>query len=598
MKKLFLFFLLTISIAAAAQQEVKLALQYYNNGEFEKAAKLYEKLYADNPNLYYKQYYSTLLGNKNFDVAEALVKQQSKKQKQQGIYLLDLGYIYEQNNQPDKANEFYEKALKNVDPNEIPKLANAFADINLPEKAISLYLKGQELLKDPKAYSFDLANLYLKQGNTENAIKAFLDYATPTPEYNPNAVQFVKNNLQKIIIGSQMNMDAFQTELYARIQKEPSQSTYPELLTWALMQQKNFEDAYIQVKALDRMQNENGKRLIQFAAQVRAEGDFTIAALAYKQILDMGEDKPYFLQAQIAYLETLQEKMSTTGQYTIDEVNSLEQQYLSFIDKHGKKSNTLSTIRDLAHLYAYYLNNLEKAINLLLEVVNMPGADQNTIANCKLDLGDYYLMKDEIWEATLLYSQVDKAHKDDELGELARFKNAKLSYYNGDFEWAQAQLDVLKASTSELIANDALWLSVFITDKTGLDTTTTPLEMYARADLLIVQNKIDQALKTLDSIDRKYPKGNLKTAILYTRAKIDIKQKEFNTAIDYLADIIKADTADILADDALFLSAEVYEKHLNNKEKAMENYQKIITNYTNSLYAVEARKRFRALRGS
>ena len=142
---------------------------------------------------------------------------------------------------------------------------------------------------------------------------------------------------------------------------------------------------------------------------------------------------------------------------------------------------------NLAELEALYLNDLDKAIAVLNELIQIIGVNRYILNNAKLDLGDYYLMQGGIWESTLLYSQVDKDLKEAYLGELARFKNARLSYFNGDFEWAQAQFDILKASTSKLISNDAIDLSVFITDNLGLDSIALPMELYARAELLSFQ---------------------------------------------------------------------------------------------------------------
>jgi TolA-binding protein len=192
---------------------------------------------------------------------------------------------------------------------------------------------------------------------------------------------------------------------------------------------------------------------------------------------------------------------------------------------------------------------------------------------------------------------VDKDEKDSPLGEEARFRNARLAYYKGDFDWAQTQLEVLKSSTSELISNDAIELSVFIIDNLGLDTIPTPMQMYSRADLLQFQNKDDEAMKTMDSIVTLYPGHALTDDIEYTKAQIYVKHKEFDKAVPLLEDILKNYKTDLKGDDATFLLGEINEQHLHNKEKAMEYYKSIITDFSNSLLVIEARKRYRLLRG-
>jgi len=230
-------------------------------------------------------------------------------------------------------------------------------------------------------------------------------------------------------------------------------------------------------------------------------------------------------------------------------------------------------------------------------VINFAGTEKTVLANSKLSLADYYLMQGERWESTLLYSQVDKQFKNDLLGHEARFRNARLSYFNGEFEWAQKQFDVLKASTSKLIANDALDLSVFITDNMGLDTTEVPLVTYAESELLVFQNKFDEAFSKLDKLVADFPKHTLEDDVLYLKAQIYIKKKDYDTAVSLFNQIISDFPDEIKADNSLFELAGLYETVLGDTDKAMSLYEKLFIEYSASTFAVLARKKFRALRG-
>ena len=267
------------------------------------------------------------------------------------------------------------------------------------------------------------------------------------------------------------------------------------------------------------------------------------------------------------------------------------------MDEVGRNARTANIISELAELEAFYLQNLDKAVNLLEEVVDFPMVEREVQSRAKLSLGDFYLIRGERWDATLLYSQVDKLYKDDVLGHEARFKNAKLSYYFGDFDWAKAQFDVLKASTSKLISNDAIDMSVFIIDNTGLDSNTTAMEMYAQAELLVFQNKYNDAFEKLDSILMLFPEHSLDDDVLYLKAQIYKKQRDYPKAIVLFEKIVEKYKEEIRADNALFEMAEIYETRLNDKEKAKTYYEKLFTDFSDSTLAVEARKRFRILRG-
>jgi tetratricopeptide (TPR) repeat protein len=254
-------------------------------------------------------------------------------------------------------------------------------------------------------------------------------------------------------------------------------------------------------------------------------------------------------------------------------------------------------MQELAELQAFYLNNLSKSIKLMEELIAIPMLDRNQLSEAKIKLGDFFLMKGEIWEASLLYSQVDKEMKDAPLGEMARYKNAKLSYYKGDFEWAQDQLDVLKGSTSELISNDAIDVSVFIMEHFNLDTSATSMRFFAEADLLIFQNRFEEAFEKMDSLLLKFPTHGLGDDVYYAKAKIFIKKRQFDKALELLGKIPEEYKDGILTDNALFKMAEIQETELKNKAKAMELYEKILMDFSGSTFTVEARKRFRKLRG-
>jgi len=248
-------------------------------------------------------------------------------------------------------------------------------------------------------------------------------------------------------------------------------------------------------------------------------------------------------------------------------------------------------------LQAFKLHKFADAQKLLEDVTSLSGLDPELLASCKLDLGDVYLVNGKQWDATLLYSQVEKDFPNTNIGQDAKFRNAKLSYYTGDFEYAKLQLDVLKAATTQLIANDALNLSLLISDNLHADSTGSALKIYARADLLIFAEEPEKAIPTLDSIDAKYPGNAMANDILMAKARIFIQQKDYTGAIPLLKKIVTDSPTDLWADDAVFMLGDIYDNQLSDKAQAKTWYQKIITDYPGSLWINEARKRFRTIRG-
>jgi TolA-binding protein len=156
---------------------------------------------------------------------------------------------------------------------------------------------------------------------------------------------------------------------------------------------------------------------------------------------------------------------------------------------------------------------------------------------------------------------------------------------------------VLRASTSKLIANDALDLSVFIMDNLNLDTTSDAISLYAGAELLVLQNRFDDAFRKLDTLRRDFPEHSLQDDILYLEAQIFEKRRDYAKAAALYGEVAEKYPEDIRADNALYALAQLYELKMNDLEKAQSLYEKIFLDFSGSVFAVEARKRYRTLRG-
>jgi tetratricopeptide (TPR) repeat protein len=590
-----LVFAFSLGLLAQEDKNQALARQYFQNGDFQKAAELYEQLYKKEPAnfFYYNSLFTSYLRLNDYKSAEDLVKKQQKRYKTDVRYTVDLGYIYSQDNQAKKAEQTFEEAISNLsaNENEIRMLAGKFMSYRQDDYVVKTYLKGNQLFGDNSKFAFDLGNAYIRANKPTEAVDNWLIVIDRNPIMMQSIQNMIANNIEVKRV-----QEALETKLYNYIQKHPGRNDFAEMLIWLFTHQKDYDGALVQAKALDKRNNEDGWRIMNLANNAMREELYDAAINAYKYLLTKGEQSVYYRSAQSEILRARKLKV-TTGKYTSEDITVLQKAYSEFLDKYGKTPQNAQTIRDLANLEAKYLFNLDKAVELLEALIAYPQLQKRTRSESKLDLGDYYLQMGDVWEATLLYSQVDKDEKDSPLGEDARYRNARLSYFKGEFEWAQAQLNILKGATSELIANDALKLSVFIMDNLGLDTSTTAMKIYADAELLHMQNKNKEALAKLDVILRMFPQHALTDDVLYKKAKIYYRQKEYSEAVAQLEVLVKNHADDILADDAFFMLGEIYQFHLNDETKAMEYYRIIITDYTDSVLLTEARKRFRKLRG-
>ena len=380
------------------------------------------------------------------------------------------------------------------------------------------------------------------------------------------------------------------------IQRFPNRPIFDDLFIWTFIQSRDFAGAFRQCLSIDKREKGEGQRLIDLAEICLTNQDFETAVECYKNVILYGETGSYFVNATYGMLETKYLVITTGINDSAQYVNSTVQEFNAFLNRFGKTSNTSLCVKQLADLYMFYQHDITKAMAFLEEINTIPGVQPRFAAESKLQLADAYLVSGDIWEAQLLYSQVDKDFKEDPLGQEAKFRNARLSYFNADFEWAKEQLDILKTATTQLISNDAIELSLMIQENTGLDSTTDALAEFAKADLYIFQNNLDKALEILNLFPFKFPKHDLDDDILFAKARIMEKKRDLPQAIKLYEAIVKLYGYDILADNALYNLARIYDFKLKDKQKAKETYEKLIFDFNSSLYSVEARKRQKILK--
>ncbi|MCK5823221.1 MAG: tetratricopeptide repeat protein [Bacteroidales bacterium] len=578
--------------------DTQLAYQYFRNNDFEKATVLYKKLFEQNKSsVYYRYYVNCLIGLQDYELAEKVIKKQLKKKRNKLPYYIELGSLYKLQNKPSKAKDRYDYVIKKlpVNENQISIIANKFIVKREYDYAEKVFLKGQKLLNDKDFFNFELANLYYYQRNYSKMIEQYLDMLSISEMY----LQTVQNRLQSAVYGDVDNSlrALLKAALIKRIQKQADKTVFNELLIWLYIQDKDFENAMVQAKALDLRKNENGERLIALARLSNSNENYDVAVSAYQYVIDKGVNFGYYLIARKEQVEVLYKKLITENNFQYNDLLSLENNFINTIFILGENDKSVELSTKLAHLQAFYIDEFEKAIKTLNNSLKIKRADSRLLAKCKLELADVYLYSGDMWNATLTYAQVERSNKNNPIGYEAKFRKSKLAYYIGDFKWAQAQLDVLKASTSKLIANDACQLSLIISDNSDDDSVNTSLEMYARADLLVFRNKDSLALLTLDSIFIQFPTSSIIDDAIYKKATIYINNKQYIKAAENFKKIVNTYSYDVWADNSLFNLAKIYDNYLNDKEKAQKLYKRILTDYPGSIYVVQARKRFRLLRG-
>lgn len=595
--------LLVLSLAAmisvqAQQGNEQLAAYYYDHGEFAQAAQLYESLYKQTSNgFYYQRLLSTYMELGQYKDALRLVERRQKSNPKELTLFVDEGRVYAQQDQRKKAQKCYEKAIESITNNiqPVPDLAQAFLNAGLPDYAIQVFKTARVKTRNNHLYFNELIGFYQQIG----------DYKAMTDEYfdlldnQPGMMNNIQISMQKSLNEAPDSKlaDGVRHALVSRVQEHPDNRSYLEMMIWFSLQQSDFNFALEQAEAVDaRFPDLGGEQVMRVAKIAQNNGNLDVADKAFRYLQHKGQDSPYYFDSRVGELEVGYARINSNYMLDSMSLNTLAQRYISAFNELGKNERTVSLMRHYAELVAYHGGDAQAAVSILDDVLELPRLKPQVRDEVKLELGDLLLFAGETWDASLLYMQVEKSNKNDVLGAMAKYKNAKLSYYNHDFEWAKSQLDVLRASTSKLVANDAMELSLLISDNMEDDSTYSMLELFADADLLLYRNMLDSAWVGFNAVATAVLSHPLFDEVLMRKAQIRMKQARYAEADSLLQRLIDFYPNDITADDALIMQAELNEEKLDNIVKARECYEKILLDYPSSLYVDRARKRYNELK--
>jgi tetratricopeptide (TPR) repeat protein len=569
-----------------------IAENYFKNGEFEKALVLYQKLNEEKNNTkYYYKIIETLQELQRYKEAQDLLLDRYNRSNYIPL-LVEIGYNYQLQDSLDISNKYYEDAISVLDekPVYVQTIARQFESHSLLEYAIRVYNKGMQLNPD-KNYNIQLASIYGEQGDIESMFSNYLDYIEFKPDFLNNTKRIFSDFISEN--NDNENNIILKKLLLKKLQIQP-EPIWNDLLSWLFVQEKDYKKSFAQEKALYKRNPESLDRIIELAVSAQNAKQYDIAIEIFNYTLVNSQDIRIQLIANqyLLEIETIQEQSN---------YNAINKKYLTLFDTYGMFEQTLPLQIAYGNFLAFYLHQPNEASTFLKQSLklNLSPFQEATV---KLKLGDILVFQEKFNEALIYYSQIQANLKNSTISQEARFKVAKTSYYKGDFDWAVSQLKILKSSTSQLIANDALDLKLLISDNLFEDSMMedslhTALKLYSKADLMAFQNKKEEAIELLNQIITEHKGNTIEDQALFMQAKLYEDKKQYDKAVTNYQIIISNFSDDILADDAYYFLAELYNNILLEPEKAKPLYEQIIFNHEDSIYFVEARKSYRMLRG-
>ncbi|MBA6156221.1 tetratricopeptide repeat protein [Tenacibaculum sp. S7007] len=586
-KAIILLSILFFSLFCNAQQnEFAIAENYFRNNEYEKAIQLYKKLYDKSPynTTYLKRLISCYQETEQFLIADNLLSNKLKEKPNLTYLYVIKGYNFERQQKDDKANNLYQKALKTIDNKGSygSIIASLFKNYNKLDYAIEAYSKIMD--NNPKAnYGFQLAQIHGEKGDFPKMFESYVNLVDKNENYLNNVKRFTARYINDD--AENENNILFKKALLRKSISNPK-DIWNDLLAWLFIRQKQYQKALIQHKALLARNPDNLGRINELGKVAFENEEYETA----KECFDLIIEKTNYPSDKFKAINNNLKIAIATKQPDVEE------QFKAIFNKYGVNQKTIHTQIAYASYLTFEKRNPEEAEKILEKALTLTKS-KFFVAHIKLKLGEVLMFTNKFNKALIYFSQVQTKFKDHFLGQEARFKVAQASYFKNDFKWAKAQLKVLKSSATQLIANDAANLFLTISDNEPKDSISSGLKEYAKADLLAFQNKNEEAIVVLNDIITNYKGQPIEDESLFKQAQLFAKQKKYDDAILNYAKILALDKEGIFIDDVYYQMAELYNNELNNPEKAKEYYQKIIFDHANSIYLVDARKKFRKLRG-
>lgn len=593
MKRVFFILICLLTFTNLYSQspiELEQARMLKDNGEVNAAIDMYKefiKQYKNNRDLYIliSDCFLELGEDKN---AESYLKKANKQFPNDYKIKVTLYILYDQTNQKNKKEKLFKNILSSLKANnsDIQSLGNEFISKRRWAEAKAIFLKGRELIFDNTAYSWQLSNIFLQEGDYQNIAKEYLIQL----ENNPKTLKQIETNILGLITNNQDIAPIIEKEWETCWKKNKNNPYFAQFGVWLYNQTKQYDKSFELAKQIDnKFEEESGATMLSFGEDMLNSNNLDYALKAVNYILKKGKESAFYqrcraLSLSLSYKQFIENPIKSESDF-----NRLEADFMSFFKEFSFSKESFEIILQMGNFFAFHINKPQEAVDLLEDAINK-GLSTNQKGEIKLLLAKIYNRYGDMWQASLYCSQVEKDCKNSYLADEAKLLKALFSFYNNEIPWALSQFKALRSSTTKLIANDAMSYSILIEENIDQDSTYNGLRLFANAEKEIEYNNLSLSKQYLDSINTSYLYHPLFDEVLILRAKISILEKNFEQAKEYLKESLKKYPYELTADDALYILSDIYLNQTKEISLAKETLEKIIIDYPNSIYVIEARK--------
>ena len=357
--RVFVCIILLLSSFLGTSQNLRIAQNYYENGELEKALVSFEELYKSN-----KANSQAIIGLakcyrqlERYDEAVDILEKSFKINPKRAEFLLECAVTHNIAKNKAKTKDFENAVINFVkdNPDQGSYLGRKFKTYNMLQPAITCYkIAMQENLN--LNYNYEIGQMYGELGDYEGMFSSYIDHMLERPEY----IMTIKRRMDEFITEDPKNEAnvMFRKTLLKKNQEQPD-VFYNELLSWLFIQQKQFRKAFLQEKAIYKKTDDGMLQLLNLAVNAKKSEVYDIAEEALNFVIENNELENFTLKA---YQELQQLHIIT---YNKSRYTEIEEQYITLFDTYGKDENTLPLVLDYAHFLGFKQNKKQEAITFL-----------------------------------------------------------------------------------------------------------------------------------------------------------------------------------------------------------------------------------------
>ena len=577
-----------------AQDEYVRAERLFNEAKFDSAAQLYLDLFnaesPKNPSTYLALSRS-LYEVKNFDRL-GLVAEKYRMDSEDPLGYIDQYWALVSKGKEKKADNLwkeitaYSRSSTEVNCSRLMQRLIRYGAFNQAKTIFSQFAPA--IHSAPQNLVEQYLELFFLEDSMDKALSLSLEYLKEQPLQVEDFERFFDRQKSKEGFYS-----LFKQKLFTYTSQHPEVSFTLHLLIWLEQVHGNFGEAARFGLMLARRSADFIPNLLALA-QDAFNNDAHVQCLELCDFVLTSEYVNSYGGKAAQLKLTTQKRLLDQGEDQAVDLNYLESALLELgNNREVDPSIQTEALLEYCSIQIKYRQDIVYAVNFLDSLIQSNTFTRKNLNRIKLLYGEALTMQGKPWKALIVYTQVDHDDGDGILGEEARFKKAQLSYYEGEFEWAQAQLNILKGATSELISNNAIQLSVFITDNLGLDSNTDAMMGYAAIELLVAQRRYSEAIASLNTWEQVYDEHVLMDNALVMRAEIYEKQRNPEAAIRTYNRVLERFESSILCDNVHWALAELYQKQ-EEHELVKEHCLAILTDFPDSRLANSARELYRS----